>query len=425
MKSLMELRGWLSRWREIRSLMHQWRQQVMLLEPPTEVAAVGRLLIIPSDPWTFTGAKGDEAMMQAVVGRLRLSSPDLIVGAVVATTSASSAAKLLGFEAVLAWPEDSVAASFSVIRKFKADALIVLGADVMDGYYHPSTTVRMLILADMMARSGTKSAVLGFSFNSEPSVHVRRIFDGLTDQLTLNVRDEISIGRFRKFTRARAVLVSDSAFMLVPDLISPAVVGVQEWAQKRRDAGLTVVGFNLHPMLVKVADNKSIAALIKSAISSIDDIMKNMPVAIFLMSHDYRGKDGDDTCLMPIYQALREKMGDRLMYLTTRMSASELKGISGAMDGVVTGRMHLAIASLGMGIPVAALTYQDKFQGLFRHFDLPNHLLLSPVDAAIPQRLKAMLTRFIEEIAPLREKIAVQLPAVLEASEINLDGLKP
>jgi polysaccharide pyruvyl transferase WcaK-like protein len=101
----------------------------------------------------------------------------------------------------------------------------------------------------------------------------------------------------------------------------------------------------------------------------------------------------------------------------------QLKAIAGLADGVLTGRMHLAIASLGMGVPVVALTYQGKFEGLFRHFDLPSWLLLSPAQTLRPGLLEQTLERFIDELPSLRTSVAAHWPTVLAASQRNLANL--
>jgi len=140
------------------------------------------------------------------------------------------------------------------------------------------------------------------------------------------------------------------------------------------------------------------------------------------MSHDYRGADGDHICLGPIERALQSELGQRLMYPTQMFSAAQLKAMAGCTDGVVAGRMHLAIASLGMERPVAALTYQDKFQGLFAHFDYPQRFLLSPQEAADPEQLAALMEDFIDQLPALSAKVKQWLPQVTAASALNLEG---
>ena len=45
----------------------QWRAIQARAYSPRKITSVRKLLIIPSDPWTLVGAKGDEAMMEAAV----------------------------------------------------------------------------------------------------------------------------------------------------------------------------------------------------------------------------------------------------------------------------------------------------------------------------------------------------------------------
>lgn len=49
----------------------------------------------------------------------------------------------------------------------------------------------------------------------------------------------------------------------------------------------------------------------------------------------------------------------------------EAKGYIGAMDVVIASRMHACIAALGTGTPVIAVSYSDKFEGLFSTLNYP------------------------------------------------------
>ncbi len=74
--------------------------------------------------------------------------------------------------------------------------------------------------------------------------------------------------------------------------------------------------------------------------------------------------------------------------------------------------MHLAIAGLGQGVPVMALTYQDKFEGLFRHFDQPERTLLDAEAILEPQRLAAAMDGFVEERDALKARVVERWPRV-------------
>ncbi|KQP43196.1 hypothetical protein ASF44_06410 [Pseudorhodoferax sp. Leaf274] len=195
------------------------------------------------------------------------------------------------------------------------------------------------------------------------------------------------------------------------------------WADRQRAAGMIVLGFNLHPMLITKATPAQVEGLVASAIEALRQVIRAKRVALLLLSHDYRGEEGDDACLGPIAKALQEELGERQMYSTRQYSASELKAMAGAADGVVTGRMHLAIATLGTGKPVAAMTYQDKFQGLFAHFNYPERFLLPPADAVDPQKLASLINDFIDRLPALTGQVNAQLPSVKKASELNMQQL--
>lgn len=389
---------------------------------PLATGAPQRLVIVPSDPWTLTGAKGDEAMMQAVVSQLQGAAGDLVVGIITGSEVASQAARDLGYEPIQVWRQplkDVVAA----IQAFKADCLAVLGADCMDGYYSEDTAQCLLALADLSSRLGVRATILGFSFNDKPAPRLAAAFDAVDERVAINVRDDVSLQRFNRFCKAKAKLVTDSAFKLQPVTDSQPVRKVAEWAGSQRAAGRQVVGFNVHPMLLKDPSDAQLNDLIGNVAAALTEFMDSTPVAVALISHDYRGTRGDDFCLKPIASKLNAKFDDRVFYQETQCTAAELKGIAGLMDGVVTGRMHLAIASLGMGTPVAALTYQDKFQGLMRHFDLPQDLLLPPERLADPTPLATLLSRFSKNINDHAKVVEERLPKVKDLSAVNVRDL--
>lgn len=408
--------------RELRS---EWRRAARSAQFAERAKPPRRLLVLPCDPRTLTGSRGDEAMIQGAVQFIRKSSALLEVAVVTSSAEASAAAARMGFQPLQAWEvRFSLAKVLQAADDFRADAAVVVGGDVMDGYYDPATTTRLLALADVLCRRGVRTGVLGFSFNDRPHGSLRAAFDALDAALLLNVRDPVSLARFERFTRAKAQLAADAAFLLPADPDTPGVQAVAEWVRKRREAGDLVVGFNLHPSLFKRATAQQVGTLVDAAATALIDVSARRAVSWMLLPHDYRGALGDDACLAPLAEALdRAALAQRFHHVRGEKSAAELKALAGLADGVCTGRMHLAIASLGMGVPVAAVTYQDKFEGLFRHFELPSWLLLTPQQAIRPHYLQRTLTRFIDELACLRAQVAVRLGYVEAAAERNLMGL--
>lgn len=408
--------------RSLRNVARRWRAVRAGVAPAHAASRPPRtLLLVPSDPWTLVGAGGDDAMLGAAVTTLRAGNPSLAVAIVTATDAASHAARARGFRPVQIWARaDFVDAVLDLLARERPDALVALGADIVDGAYGANPAVKLLVLADLAARAGTAATLLGFSFSATPHAAIRPVLDELSPAVRLNLRDEISLRRFRAFTSARCQLVADSAFLMPP---GEAVAPAADWIADRKAHGRTVIGFNLHPTLFKDAAPSQVAALIAASAAALAEISAERPVSWLMFPHDYRRDHGDDVCLAPLAAALAPRLGPDVFHLAGEHSAAALKAVAGRLDGVVAGRMHLAIASLGMGVPVVAVTYQDKFEGLFRHFGLPSWLLLPPARLLGPDALRDAVIRFVDELAPLGAQVRQALPAVLAASRLNLADL--
>jgi polysaccharide pyruvyl transferase WcaK-like protein len=227
--------------------------------------------------------------------------------------------------------------------------------------------------------------------------------------------------RFASFTSAMPELVADCAFMMAPSWPDPIV---SRWIEERRKRSDKILGFNLHPMLVK-EDPASVAGLVASAAEALEPILARGDTAIVLMPHDRRVGVGDSSMLEAIYHRMVSRHSEALLLLDpATLSAAQLKSIAGSLDGVVTGRMHLAIGALGMGVPVLCVGYQDKFEGLFAHFGMPEAMLMDAAAAGDPAVLNRRLSAFIDRLPELRVMVGDALPAVLARSRRNFAGLE-
>lgn len=403
----------------------RWKTALAGIQPYEASGPPRRVLIVPSDPWSFQGAKGDEAMMEAAIGQIRARWPNAELAALTATPAASVCAESRGFRAIPAWRSRfSYSRIAAALAGFRPDITLVLGADVLDGYYSPVFSARLLLVADLSARLGADVSILGFSFNNAPAAGLAQIFPLLHDNVRLNLRDAVSCKRFARFTGTRPNLSADIAFLLRPDGEAAKVKQLQDWIADRRMAGRRVIGFNIHPMLFREATKTKIESIVAASAKALTAVHAARKVAFLLISHDSRNRLGDDTCLSPLLQRLRDLADDYVRFCPAMLSAAQIKAVAGSLDGVVTARMHLAVAALAEGVPVAAVTYQDKFHGLFAQFGIGPAYRLSPA-GLLEGKLEAMMLRFIDDLPPLRETVAANLPAVLDRAATNLDGIIP
>jgi len=329
----------------------------------------------------------------------------------------------MGLHPLPVWHLREIEPCLMRLDAFKPDALWVLGADVIDGAYDAVDADRMVMLASIYAQRRRSGAILGFSFNSAPSSRVVNTLRAASTQLHLRVRDPRSWKRIRQFTGLKPKLVADLAFMLKPDALSTRLAATTAWVAQQKSLGHAVLGFNLHPMLIQGGDPVQLNALKATALDALARMLSTHKLSLVFISHDHRSAVGDHLCLAPIHAELARHFSDRIHLPEQALSAAQLKALAGEMDGVVTGRMHLAIASLGMGVPVLGLGYQDKFEGLFDQFHLPPELLLQPTTLRHNDDLHRSLVHFLQCLPELRASVKAHLPKVEKLARQNFHNI--
>lgn len=378
----------------------------------------GRILILPSDLESITGALGDDAMISATVAMCRKADPDVSVD-MFCRESAASIVRDLGYTPIRVPPVPTMCRDLAALFKGAPyDGFFILGADIMDGYYYWEGVSTLIVAADLAARNGVPTTILGCSFNDRPAPELVPYYTQMSREVSLNMRDVISLERIEAFAPVKTRLVADCAFTL-PRGTAP--VEAVAWIEAQRAAGRTVIGVNAHPMLIKNATEAEVERITASVTAALVQNSGGREVAWLMLPHDYRGRDGDAVCLRPIYERLSEAGGIETHFLEGTHRAADLKALCGHLDGVVTGRMHLAIASLGMGVPVLSLTYQEKFEGLYRHFNLPESLLLPPAVFGEGSALSEGLDAFVAALPALSEIVRGHGPAVQALAWSNYD----
>lgn len=363
------------------------------------------LVLVPCEPWSVIGSRGDEAMVYAILQDYRRRHPDGKITVITAgeTSSMSEDCRRLQHDFyvsfIRAWrPRWHLWSIVSVIRQVRATEVFVLGADCMDGYYSPYTSMILLSVADVASRLGVATRLTGFSWNEHPHPRMVSAFRKVTESLDVLVRDPGSLERF-KTVSPRGHLVADVAFCLEPQFSDRVKTILDQMAQDRQ-AGRFVLGVNLNPML-------------KVDCAEVAKVLNGLPnVVVYLMPHDYR--EGGDLAELAKLDPLLT-VPHRL--LTEVYSAAELKALTSGLDALLTSRMHLGIAALGMGKPVAGFAYQGKFAGLFTLFGFPQDWLISPSDVS---RLGPVLKDVVARTVAMSEQVGKVLPDVLGKAKVNL-----
>lgn len=401
-----------------------WERRIGAQAAFAPIEPAEAVLIVPADQLTIYGSRGEDAMVTATIERAKARRPGIAVNIIANGEEAIAESQRRGY-LTHALPDtiELVDAIDALLTKLRPRAVVVIGADVIDGHYGAYLACKLLIIADVAARHGIPAIVLGFSFNASPSPQVIRALDRLHPGVALKLRDPSSLKRFAQRTKAKPTLVADSAFMLVPDREAPAVREARSWIDARHAAGRTVIAFNSHPLFASLVTDSQIRDLIDVSAKALIDVAKQRKVSWLLLPHDHRGSMGDVVVLAPIFEATKAALGDDVWYLEGKHPATTLKGVATTVDGVVAGRMHLAIGALSSGVPTAGLTYQDKFEGLYELLALPGWLLVPMTRLTEEDRLRELLLQFIDNIDTVRQALAASLPRVRQMAETNLAEL--
>lgn len=381
------------------------------------------LVLVPCEPWSVVGSRGDEAMVYSILCDFRLRHPEgritIVTGSpdMARTPDGQRLVRDFGVEFVHAWrPRLFLSNIVRVYRDVQATEVYVLGADCMDGHWSMFLSLTLLATADLAARMGMAVRLTAFSWNEHPSPKVVKAFKNVTPKLPILVRDPISYERFVQNVCLKkghtATLVADIAFNLKPR-ITPLVQTELDWMKEQRAAGRFVLGFNLHAMLV---EKDQLPHLIDVSIAQLRVFLSAHPnVVLILLPHDYR-EGADMAVLRQIAEGLASD-GPRVRQVTTLFTAEELKALAGGLDALFTSRMHLGIATLGVGHPIAAFAYQGKFVGLFKHIGLPEKLILPPERAG---ELSGLLEELVRDVESLGKLVTGALPTTMVLARINI-----
>jgi O-antigen/teichoic acid export membrane protein/polysaccharide pyruvyl transferase WcaK-like protein len=382
--------------------------------PPPQPGAP--ILILPGDITSLHGSLGDQALIGGAVGYLRRSG----YGAVRVIVAPGIVVPAFMEGLVLPLPVwGSWRGWWRTVQQLKGSAgLAIIGADVLDGHYSRFESVARLFVARAAAKLGIPVCICSFSMNAKPDPATLRAFARLPRSVSLMARDPVSMERLRRFTGHQACLTADLAFMLAPTTASTIDDELVAWLGRVR-AG-PIVGWNLSPHALRSLSRVQLAEAECACASVIKRLIDEKGARVVLMPHDFREHADDAGLLTRIHAQLGAPVRDRTLMLGGRYTAAEAKQACAHLDFLVSGRMHLMIAALAQGVPVAAVEYQGKFQGLLRLFGLDNTHTIEPHTLLSQDMLWNFVCDRLDRAAQTRVQVRQALPDVIALSTLNL-----
>lgn len=301
----------------------------------------------------------------------------------------------------------------------RATMIAVLGADVIDGSYSPSSIAYKLKLATAVISHGGTGWVTGCSISTHPNARIMHVLRSLPN-VPIFAREIVSFERLRDQIGRNPTLSADIAFLLTPQIDSPQAARCNDWIESQRSAGKCILGVN--------ASGPTMTRMGPVILQAYCDVLTKWLLAdinrvAVLIPHDWRPHPvGDVEWLRRIHDSLAPLFPERIFYISELISSWEVKALAGKMHAILTGRMHLAIAALGMGVIPICVTYQGKFVGLMSHFKLSaEEVLLEPERFIDTEVSYDLLERIVSRSDEFQKKILTALPRVKNLAQRNFD----
>lgn len=382
----------------------------ILPETPT------RFAIIAGDVTDPSSSLGDLAMFSVLMQSLRAQNPDSTFTIIGERRHTIVIPGIGETPVVPAWSGKTGTRAFDELIR-QHHALFVMGADILDGKYGAALVQRIAAYCNHSVALGIPASMLGFSFNSNPRAPAVHALSKLHPKVTVNIRDQPSLDRFARIVGISAKLCADSAFLMPPAADSEPET--EAWIAAMRREGRTPVGVNLNahalaPAIAQVGMDK----LIDHIAEQLRCAGVQNQLAFLLLPHDLKLQSGDVIMLKALHSILQRKGFTHVRY-TSINHPDKIKRLTGQLDLAITGRMHLVIASLGSGTPTLSITYQDKFEGLYQHFDLSLEHTITPIQCLSDAFLRKINDAFMHR-HDNRARILSHLPRVKALASRNL-----
>lgn len=399
----------------------QSNQGTSLPEPQTGGTRQDCLILLPAG----YGSLGDEAMVRGLLaqldGPLAGWNIDLL-----SIYDDERWPRFPGVRNVITLSPGAEGTTSGVLEKMKAimpryEAFALIGADVLDGHYSVQESCQRLALVNMANRLGLTSTIFGFSFNGHPHPDALADLINLAERVLLQVRDPVSLRRLASHGIRNAAQVADIAFLMPPAGPSFNTEEIEAWIRAQKTVGRTVMIFNLSRQALAGA-GQTRERVLDELSEMLAMLISTRRLSVLWLPHDLRkggkAEDNDVAIAMALARRVSKKLaGDEYHRLFVAIDVSEVKRLAGMADLVITGRMHLAVAALGMGVPTIGISFQGKFEGLWEHFDLMGR----NIDARTfdCRKLEEISVELLSRLNEERKNIEVHLPKVIKLAQKN------
>lgn len=255
-------------------------------------------------------------------------------------------------------------------------SLSIVGADVMDGGYGRRPSIMEWSLATASARAGIPTRILGFSWKEGVDQRVeaaarRAVRFGVEAM----ARDSLSKSRLLSGGVSAVTQTADLVFLLDgPPQRTQQERHVANW----KSAGKRIAVVNMSG-LIEASMNQ------RAEYDTIIQSLRGLGHEIVLLPHV-------SSDIPVIRDFLAGHPEAEFVFVDRLLTPLQVRTLVGHVDVVVTGRMHLSIIALSLGVPAIVLATQGKVLGLLELVGTPRNCI-DPVvgfGRAVMSRLESL-----------------------------------
>lgn len=375
------------------------------------------VLVIPP---TTTGSLGDRAMVEATVRGIASAYPDAVVKLAKHAqgddySTLTGVARIVDMSIYFSNMRPQPYWLRSFLREQLVTHVMFIGADVISGSYSPLTTAKRLTVLDVASSMGISARCVAASLPNKVSMSSKILLRRICKRGELLIRDPHSYKRAQASV-GQVVRAADVAFLLAPESPDDQLM---QWVGAQKAASRFVLAVNLVDL-----NRFGVPGFMKDEwaqrnADAINALALEVPLSIVFVPHDYRSEISDADLGPLLRDKLSPQLRDHWLQVDIRQPA-KIKGACALFDAVYTNRMHLAIASLGAGTPIAAIGYFEKLSGLLEMFGI-SHMGINATRQTTASELLELLKTLVSGAPELRSTIAASYPAVIDLSSKNID----
>jgi len=295
------------------------------------------------------------------------------------------------------------------------------GADVIDGVYGSAVPLAILRTVRLASMTGLDARILGFSWSTAPAPAICQEIDRLK-HVAYCVREPFSKARFEKQTGRSAIQVADVAFLFHPSETSPGIQPIVRWLEEQSNSSNIVLGVNLSLFALGIQNEAEARGKVQMLAEALDSVKASIPnLKVLPVPHDIRESSkniGDADLAEFLRLELQERSFGSIPSFPKSLCPSDVDCLVRRCDAVFAGRMHLSIAALRNCVPVLCMTYQDKFEGMLKLFELEDCALRED-ECVSETNISKRIANLITERDALSARIRNRLPYVKQLAERN------